>query len=338
VAKNRVTIRDVAAHAGVSHQTVSRVINDSDQVLPETRERVIAAIQELDYHPSALARSMARGRSHIVACLAPNLTDFTFASIINGAETEARKQDYFWLSSSVPDLSSFVELVTDLVTSRRVEGMVVINPYADERHTKLPQGFPVVLVGARPREGAYSSVALDDAAVGYEATRHLLELGHDNIAMITGPIREDATQDRYQGYERALSAAGIEPAPDRIIEGDWSAQSGHDALMQLATADNLPSAIFSQNDLMAAGVLRAARDLGLDLPNDLSVIGVDDIPLAEFLEPPLTTLRQDFQLIGREAAQLLIQNIDQPDSSSRQLRLPAELIVRRSTAVFNSDN
>ena len=334
MAKNRVTIRDVAAHAGVSHQTVSRVINGSERVLPETRERVLAAIAELEYHPSALARSMARGRSHTVACLSPNLTDFTFASLINGAETESRKHNYFWLSSSVPDVASFVELVSELVTSRRVEGLVVINPYADNRHKKLPDDFPVVFIGARPREGEYSSVALDDETVGYQATRHLLQLGHRNLAMITGPMREDATQDRCQGYENALQEAGIELVAQNVIEGDWSAQSGHDALMQLAADGTLPSAIFSQNDLMAAGVLRAAKDLGLHVPDDLSVIGVDDIPLADFLDPPLTTFRQDFQLIGREAAKLLIQSIDQPGAPSRQLRLPAELVVRRSTAVF----
>ena len=346
MAKDRVTIRDVAAQAGVSHQTVSRVINDSEQVLPGTRERVMTAIAELGYRPNALARSMARGTSHTIACLSPNLTDFTFASLINGAETEARKHNYFWLSSSVPDIVSFVELVDDLVTSRRVDGLLIINPYADERHTKLPDDFPIAFVGARPREGEINSVALEDDIVGYEATRYLLGLGHRDIAMITGPMREDAAQDRCQGYERALLEAGIEPAAQQVIEGDWSAQSGHDALMQLATtrlsspkpAGTLPSAIFAQNDLMAAGVLRAARDLGLDLPGDLSVIGVDDVPLADFLDPPLTTFHQDFQQIGREAARLLIQSIDQPDAASRQLRLPAKLVVRRSTAEFKPDS
>lgn len=335
--KGRVTIRDVAALAGVSHQTVSRVINNHERVLPQTRERVLAAIAELDYHPSALARSMARGRSHTVACLAPNLTDFTFASIINGAETEARKQNYFWLSSSVPDVDSFVELVSDLVTSRRVEGLVVINPFADDRHTKLPGDFPVVFVGARPRAGRYSSVALDDETVGYQATRHLLQLQHPAIAMVTGPLREDAAQDRCQGYERALKEAGIAPVPAWVIEGDWSPQSGYDALMELAATGRLPSAIFSQNDLMAAGILRAARDLGLHIPDNLSVVGVDDIPLAEFLMPPLTTFRQDFQQIGREAARLLIHSIDQPGAQSRQRRLPAYFVARRSTARFDPD-
>jgi DNA-binding LacI/PurR family transcriptional regulator len=222
----------------------------------------------------------------------------------------------------------------DLVDSRRVEGIMVINPYADRRYMHLPLDFPTVFAGARPREGEINSIALDDEMVGYEATRHLLDLLHRDIAMITGPMSEDATQDRCQGYERALREVGIESEPHWVIEGDWSARSGHDALMQLATADSLPGAIFAQNDLMAAGVMRATKDLGLEVPHDLSVIGVDDIPLSAFFDPPLATFHQDFQQIGRKAASLLIQSIDQPDAHSRQLRLPADLIVRRSTADF----
>lgn len=331
--KDRVTIRDVAARAGVSHQTVSRVINDSERVLPETRARVMDAIAELGYHPNALARSMARGRSHTVACIAPNLTDYTFASLISGAEIEARQQGYFWLSASAPDAATFAELVAELVTSRRVEGLMVINPYADDRQHHLPHDFPLAFAGARPREGETNSVALDDVSAAYEATKHLLNLGHRQIGMVTGPLAEDAGQDRCQGYEQALREAQIQPAPELIIEGNWLAQSGYDALMQLAQAGQMPSAIFAQNDLMAAGVLRAARDLSLEVPADLSVIGVDDIPLAAFFEPPLTTFRQDFHLIGREAACLLIQSIKQPDAPRRQVRMPVDLVVRRSTAV-----
>ena len=336
--KDRVTIRDVAALAGVSHQTVSRVINDSERVRPQTRDQVMSAIADLGYHPNALAQSMARGRSHTVACIAPNLTDYTFAGLISGAEIEARQQGYFWLSASASDSETFAELVTELVTSRRAEGLMVINPYADDRHHHLPQDFPLAFAGARPREGDTNSVALDDVAAACEATKHLLDLGHRQIGMITGPLAEDAGQDRCQGYEQALHEANIEPSAELIIEGNWLAQSGHDAFMQLAQAGELPSAIFAQNDLMAAGILRAARDLGLEIPANLSVIGVDDIPLAAFFEPPLTTIGQDFHFIGREAARLLIRSIEQPDAPRRHLRMPVELVVRRSTAAYGNKN
>ncbi len=331
MARSRVTIRDVAARAGVSHQTVSRVINQSKQVRPVTRARVESAIDELDYRPNATARNMAKGRTGTLACIAPNLTDYTFASIIDGAETEARQQGYFLLSASARDEDTFAYLMDDLVSSRRVEGIMVINPYADRRHLHLPPDFPTVFAGARPREEATDSVALDDVSAAYEATRHLIDIGHRRIAMVTGPMAEDCSQDRCLGYEQALLDVGLVLLPELIIEGSWLAPSGYEAYQKLAQLDPVPTAVFAQNDQMAVGVLRAARDKGLMIPDELSVIGVDDIPLAAYFAPPLTTLRQNFADIGREAARSLIQTIDQPGAPARQMRLPAELIIRRST-------
>ncbi len=334
LSRSRVTIRDVAAHAGVSHQTVSRVINGSQRVRPETRMRVEASIADLGYQPSAIARSMARGRTGILACIAPNLTDYTFASLIDGAETAVREQGYFLLSASAQDEETFAALIAELVPSNRVEGLMIINPYADGRYQHLPPHFPTVFAGARPREDATNSVALDDVAAACIATRHLLNLGHREIGVITGPLAEDCSQDRCQGYEDALREYGLVSAPELAIEGDWSVRSGYDALMQFAQMGNLPSAIFAQNDQMAAGVLRAARDLGMQVPQQLSVIGVDDIPLAAYFAPPLTTMQQNFAAIGHEAARLLIQAILEPDHAPQQLRLPANLIVRNSTSGY----
>lgn len=332
MSRSRITIRDVAAHAGVSHQTVSRVINHSAAVSPATRKRVENSIAELDYRPNAIARNMAQGRTGTLACIAPNLTDYTFASIIDGAETEARLQGYFLLSASAHDEQTFAYLIDDLVNSRRVDGLMVINPYADGRHKHLLPDFPTVFAGARPREQAAASVALDDVGAAREATQHLIDLGHRRIAMVTGPMVEDCSQDRRQGYEQAMRGAGLEPSAEWMVEGDWLAPSGYRAFQDLFASPSAPSAIFAQNDQMAVGVLRAARDRGLVIPQQLSVIGVDDIPLAAYFAPPLTTFKQDFAHIGREAARLLIEQVEQPDAPSRQLRLPAQLIGRRSTA------
>ena len=334
MAKSRVTIRDVAAHAGVSHQTVSRVINASERVRPETRAVVEAAIAELGYHPNAMARSMARGRSGVLACISPNLTDYTFASIIDGAEREARRCGYFLVSASAPDEETFSALAAEFVTSRRAEGIMVINPYADGRHKHLPRNYPLVFAGARPRSEAAHSVALDDEAAARTATQHLLDLGHERIGCLTGPMSEDCSQDRCAGYTSVMAAAGLPFDDTMIIEGDWSAQSGYDALMSMANDGLLPSAFFVQNDQMAVGALRAARDLGLKVPAQLSIIGIDNIPLAAYFAPPLTTLKQDFVALGREAAGLLVQAIQHPKAAHRHLRLPAELILRRSTGVL----
>ncbi|PWH16515.1 MAG: hypothetical protein DDG60_04065, partial [Anaerolineae bacterium] len=217
------TIRDVARLAGVSHQTVSRVINRSSDVTPETRERVEAAILELGYRPNAIARSMARGETHTLACISPNLTDFTFASIIEGAEQESRANGYLLLSSSAKDAQAFAELIEELVGHRRVDGLLIINPFADERHTLIPSNFPVVFVGAHSRGGPIPSVSLDDEGAGYTATIHLLKSGLRRIAHISGPLVEDCVIDRRAGFLRALQEAGIPFDETLFYQGDWSA-------------------------------------------------------------------------------------------------------------------
>jgi DNA-binding LacI/PurR family transcriptional regulator len=328
---NRPTIRDVARQAGVSHQTVSRVINGSEEVLPDTRALVEAAIERLGYRPSAIARSMARGSTHTLAIISPNLTDYTFASIVEGAEVEARQHNYFVLSSSASDLQSFHELVVELVGHRRVDGLIVINPYADDRYMHIPKEFPVVFVGARSHDEFVCSISLDDEKVAYEATQHLISLGHKRIGLITGPMEEDCSQDRLVGFKLALAEADITFDPSLAFEGDWSASSGRDALLDFVKKDNVPTAIFAQNDRMAMGVMRAARDVNLSVPDQLSVIGVDDMPLSSYFDPPLTTMRQDMPLIGQEAVRKLMEICKNKTVDPIVMKLSAQLVVRQST-------
>ncbi|MBK8783885.1 MAG: LacI family DNA-binding transcriptional regulator [Anaerolineales bacterium] len=331
------TLRDVARLAGVSHQTVSRVINGSEDVLPETRANVEAAIKQLGYRPNAIARSMARGQTHTLACISPNLTDYTFASVIEGAETEARQHDYFLLSSSATDPKAFHALVDELVGHRRVDGLIVINPYSDDRFQHIPEKFPVVFVGAQSHEQKISSVCLDDEKVAYEATRHLISLGHKDIALVTGPMEEDCSLDRTEGYRRALQEAGIPFDDSKIIEGDWSATSGQDALLSFVEQGRVPTAVFAQNDRMAMGVLRAARDVNIKVPTQLAVIGVDDMPLSSYFDPPLTTMRQDMPRIGQEATRMLLDIIQKKNTDQREVKLSAQLVVRQSTSDKGGD-
>jgi LacI family repressor for deo operon, udp, cdd, tsx, nupC, and nupG len=280
---------------------------------------------------------MARGRSGHLACLSPNLTDYTFASIIDAAETEARENGYYLMSASASNAASFAHLIDDLVESGRAEGIIVINPYADDRHRYLPADFPVVFAGARPREEAASSVALDDITVARQVTERLLALGHRRIGMITGPQSEDCTQDRSLGFHQALSNGGLTLDPELLTEGTWLAPSGYEAFHHFFALSDVPTAIFAQNDQMAVGLLRAARDAGLLVPDELSVVGVDDIPLAAYFEPPLTTVRQDFAAIGRQAARLLVRAIQEPDAAQEHLLLPGEMIIRNSTASLSTE-
>lgn len=329
---SRVTIRDVAARAGVSHQTVSRVINKSKRVRPETKARVESAIDALGFRPNAMARSMARGRSGVLACISHNLTDYTFASIIEGAENEARRQGYFLLSASAPDEKAFMMLSEELASSRRSEGMLVISPYVHQRYVRHLERYPLVFVGAHPKNCAISSVGIDDTAVGRQATQYLLTLGHTKIGSITGPAAESCASARLLGFRSALELAGLPECEAPIVEGDWSAQSGYDALMSMAQVGRIPTGLFVQNDLMAVGAMRAARELGLQIPQQLSIIGIDDIPLASFVDPPMTTFRQEFKVIGREAIRQLIRAIKRPSTPHQQLRISAKMVVRRSTS------
>lgn len=331
--RRRPTLRDVAVVAGVSHQTVSRVINGMPGVLEETRTRVEAAVAELGYRPHAIARSMAQGRTETLACLAPNLTDFTYASIMEGAEMIAREHGYYLLSAAVRDANDFNRLIEELIEFRRVDGVLIISPYLDDRHVRLSERVPAVLLGGCPRRDARYLVYLDNYLAARQATQHMLDLGHTAIAQVTGPWSEDCVQARDQGYRSALTAAGVTPDPDWTCTGDWTATSGHAALIALARSGRIPTAIVAQNDRMAVGIIRAARDLGLAVPEQLSVIGFDDMPLASYFDPPLTTMRQDFVALGKAGAQMLMEVLRGTDVAPMSpIRCTAELIVRSSTA------
>jgi DNA-binding LacI/PurR family transcriptional regulator len=288
-------------------------------------------IKELDYRPHAVARSLAIGRSCTFVCISPNLVDLTFAGILEGAEAEARGFEYMLVSSSAPDEDVFSALIDQLIPTSRVDGMIIINPYVDARHMLVPEGFPVVYVGSRSINTSVSSVALDDFEAGRAAAQHLLGLGYRKISMVTGPQNEDCTQDRSTGYRHALQKAGLPYEEVNIRTGDWSATSGYVAYQSFLASNLQPTAVFSQNDLMAVGVMRAAREENTRIPSELSVIGIDDIPLASYFDPKLTTLKQDLNAIGREATRLLIDTIGNPNNQREHVRISPQLVIRNST-------
>ncbi|PKO22813.1 MAG: LacI family transcriptional regulator [Chloroflexi bacterium HGW-Chloroflexi-1] len=330
----RVTIKDVAGRAGVSYQTVSRVINDKGEVSPAVRARVQAAIEELGYRPNAIARSMVRGRTHTLGCIAPNLIDYTFACYVEGAKAEARRCGYFLLAASAEQESEVAALCEEMLHSGRVDGLLAINPYVDGRHrcfeTLVAQGAAIVYFGVGARDDVISSVRLDDEDGAYQATRHLIALGHPRIAMLAGPQNEDCVQCRNAGFARALQEAGLAAPSDTILTGDWSASSGYQAMQHWLTAGTSFTALFAQNDRMAVGAIRAARDHGRRVPQDLAVVGFDDMPLASYFDPPLTTIRQDLFEHGRQGTRILIEKIENPACPLERVVIPAQLVVRES--------
>jgi DNA-binding LacI/PurR family transcriptional regulator len=333
--RSRPTIKDVAARAGVSRQTVSRVINNKGEVSDATRARVLAAIEELGYRPNAAARSMVVGRTCTLGCISPSLTDYTFANIIDSAQAEARRLGYFVLAGSARKESEVEPLLEEML-HRQIDGLLVLNPHADRRYQHflplIEKGMALVYLNNTPRGEAISSVHCDDRDGGYQATRYLVNLGHTAIATILGPSNEECSFDRLDGYRQALADVGLTYVPELTMQGDWSATSGYQATRHLLAAGRPFSAIFAQNDQMAVGAIRALREENRRVPDDVSVVGFDDIPLASYFDPPLTTLRQPMQECGRQAARLLVDTILDPGRTPEQIAIPARLVERASCA------
>jgi DNA-binding LacI/PurR family transcriptional regulator len=323
-------MQDVARLAGVSHQTVSRVINGATSIRPETRERVLEAIERLGYRPNTAARTLVRGRSATIGIITTSSTLFGPTSIHATVNAAAREAGFFASSVSLTEMTrEGFEAAVDHLDRLAVEGIVVIAGHdealevARSRSAKMPF---VIVEGDLTR--ARRTVGVDNVAGARLATRHLLDLGHTEIAHVTGPLDWAEARARADGWRAEMVEAGLRPMEP--VAGDWSAESGYDAGLRLAGMPEV-TAVFSANDQMAVGVLRALHEAGRSVPHDVSVVGFDDVPEAAFLIPPLTTVRQDFSEIGREAIDMLTDAISGETDQDPSLIDP-ELIVRASTA------
>lgn len=332
--KKSITIADVAQKAGVSKQTVSRVINDKPDVAPQTRAHIKEIINSLGYAPDPIARSM-KGQTHTIGCITPNLMDVNFSSIVQAAQIEAHKHGYFVLIGSALSEYEVPPLLNEMM-SRRVDGLLMINPRDDNRYRHLlpliEADTPIVYIKNTPVDEPVSAICLDDETGGFIATEYLLSLGHQKIVTILGPENEECTQDRLTGYLRALHIAGIQDDHRLIVLGDWSAKSGKIAIGKLLDYPVPFTAIFAQNDQMALGAMQAIKHAGLIIPQEISIIGFDDLPLSTFFDPPLTTVRQPIALFGEVAVQRLIDVINKTGTEPHVVRLDPELIVRDSCA------
>src|SRR5262245_44370682 len=323
---------DVARVAGVSNQTVSRVLNGSLNVRQETKERVLKAMRELDYRPNTLARALVTGRSWTLGVVSFDTTLYGPASTLFGIERAAHAQGYGVSIVSVTSLDrESVLTAVEQLRGQGVDGILIITPQeaAAEAVVHIPRDMPVVAVEAGPEE-AVPVVAVDQVAGAAAATRHLLDLGHRTVWHVAGPSDWLEARQRIEGWTTALGEAGADVPP--LLSGDWSARSGYDLGQRLATVADV-TAIFAANDQMALGILRALYEAGRDVPRDISIVGFDDQPEAPFFRPPLTTVRQDFNEVGRQSLLLLIGEINAstPRSSSRVV-VPPELKIRESTA------
>lgn len=334
--KRRPTSADVAAMAHVSRTTVSFVLNDRAGIkIPnDTRRRVLDAAATLGYHPNSVARQLARGASRslgLVLRQSPEqvANDGLLAETLRGLATAAREADHrVLLETLIPGEGSYA----NLVRSGRTDGLIVSGPrYDDEELVQLARdGFPVVIQGSLPGLDV-PSVDVDNEAGARLAVEHLLALGHRRIACITNaPLAYTAASERMAGYREALAAAGIAEEAALIAEGSFDAQSGHRAVAEIL-ARTTPDAFFVASDVVAIGAIAGLREAGLSVPGDVSVVGFDAIPLAAYLDPPLTTISVPGHDLGLTAGRALLDQIAGRPVSGRTL-LPTELIVRASTA------
>jgi DNA-binding LacI/PurR family transcriptional regulator len=321
---------DVARLAGVSHQTVSRVINDSAHVRPETRRRVLAAMRTLDYRPNPAARALVTGRSRTLGVVSFDTTLYGPASTLFAIEQAAHAAGYFITIVSLLAMDRAAVLgAVDRLRVQGVDGILVITPQegAAEAVANLPAAVPVVAVEAGP-PGSVPVVAVDQFAGAVSATQLLLDLGHRTVWHLAGPRDFLEAQQRVEGWRATLDAAGVEAPP--VVSGDWSPRSGYEVGRRLAE-DPEVTAVFVANDQMALGVLRALHERGRSIPREISVVGFDDIPEAQYFTPPLTTVRQDFGEMGRSSLRLLL-DLMRNDQAPSRLTIAPELVVRRSTA------
>lgn len=325
-------IREVAQKAGVSVTTVSHVVNQTRFVAPETEMRVRQAMQDLNYRPNTLARSLRRGETKTIGLILPDSANPFFAESARLLEEAAFNQSYsLILCNSNGDLDKELRY-TDVLFNKQVDGIIFMAAGDDTKSLLelINRKFPVVVVDRILDHLEVDAVITDNYQSGLLATRHLIENGHSRIAIIRGPSNLTPSAQRVTGYRQALTEAGISIDPHLEVTGDFHFGSGYKAAQQLLKTKS-PSAIFACNDLMAIGALRAIREAGLSVPQDISLIGHDDIELASYTQPALTTMAQPIDVLAGTAIRYLLERIKQPDILPRRTILPNKLVVRQST-------
>ena len=327
-------MREVAERADVSVTTVSHVVNDTRPVSQALQERVLFAMDELDYRPNRLARSLRRGETHTIGVIVPDSANPFFAEVARGVEDASFEERYnVILCNSDGDLEKEL-LYTNVLTAKQVDGILFVAAGVSTEHIRALQEdrVPLVVVDRTIPDVSVDEVLTDNIHGGEMVTRHLIGLRHRRIGCITGPSDVTPSADRVAGYQKALRDADIPIDESIILRGDFQYSSGHQVAHELLGMDDPPTAVFACNDLMAVGVISAARELGLRVPEDLSVAGFDDVPLASFTNPPLTTIAQPKYEMGALATRLLLERMQDHDNSPRHELLSTRLVIRQSTA------
>lgn len=340
----RPTQVDVARLAGVSRTTVSFVINNQTggrvPISDETRQRVLDAIAELEYVPDARAQALRSGSTQTIGLIIPDIHNPHFWEVADGVEQEAYAAGYHILLSSIPPENDQAEDIFKNVSHRRIDGLIMVPSFiyqSQEAQKTLAQllkrRVPIVGIMADRGDKNYNfdRVISDYRDTTTEAMQHLLSLQHRRIGLIYGIAIPELGEDRLVAYQQSLKASGLPVDPDLIVQCGPTIEDSYQATRQLLTLSSPPTALLTINDFLAIGALRAIKDLGMDVPRDISLFGYDNVPLAKYLVPRLSTASKDGEKMGRKAVQLLLARLQNPDRPRQEIRLPARLILREST-------
>ena len=339
--RKRVTIKHVAREAGVSTQTVSRVINERPDVAPETRRRIKEIIDQLGYQPSALARSLIHQRSYTIGVVTAGLKFIGPSRTLNGITFQAEEMGYTLLLKELPRFNTNeVEPILNSLIARQVDGIIWAVPEVSDNRAWLQEQLPdlpvpILFLTMEPTDGL-SIVSIDNYHGGRMATEHLLQNGYQQIGHIAGPMDWWESRRRKEGWEDVLSEAGLAHSDRQVAEGTWSSASGERAIRLLVEQYPEIDAVFVANDQMALGVLQYTCQIGLQVPQDLGVVGFDGIAESAYFWPPLTTVSQDQHTLGCTAVSELVQNIEISRQEKEEVEpkvewLQSELIIRQSS-------
>ena len=341
-AGENITIKDIAERSGVSVTTVSRVLNEKPDVNDETRARVLKVIEDSNYRPNGMARSLVINQTYSIGLIIPDINNPYFPEVARGVEDQAQDSSYSVIFSSTDNKLEQEQEVIDLMLQKRVDGLIVSLSLANRDILKRleARNIPVVQLDRRIPDSIYPAVMIDNQRSAYKAVQFLIDEGYKRIAHITGDLQTVPGQEREDGYRKAILDNDLRLVEDMIIEGDFSKQAGYNAMNKMIASDNLPEAIFAANDMMALGVLEACRDAEIRIPEDIVLIGHDNISISNLVYPALTTMAQPKYRLGRQASKMLIDliNIKQKKGSLEKEDLFADqiletkLVKRGSTA------
>lgn len=335
-----VTIKDVAKKAGVSPSTVSRVLSNHPRISIETSKKVKEIMVQLGYHPNIMAKSLVSKTTNSICIMLPKsaeelFSNYFFMELIRGIVTQASKLGYDILISSGANEKEEVECVSRLLNGRRVDGVILLYSRKDDPVVRFLEenGHPFVLIGRSEHYPDCLSVDNDNVQASYDATKHLISLGHERIGFVSGPPDLVVSRDRLKGYVSALNDSGLEMRPEWIVEGEFLQESGYRAMSFFMNLPNRPTAIVVIDDVVAFGVLRGLHELKYKVPEDLCLVSFNNIPIAELSTPPLSSIDIGIYNLGYTASQVLIQAIQNNNDKKYQRRqiIPHRLIVRDSS-------